>query len=202
VWAKTGTLESDIFDTRTDDPAYNQVKWSEVAPTGTEINMKARSSDDQLMAGASLWDSVSGSTSNPGSLSIGTGRYVQYYAEFSSEPFWDGPAHTFTSAQYVDNQITLGGDYLFPVSSGEYMITAAYSTWIDDVEIDWPGDERICVISGYIARDTNFGQAKVIIDGQDIVKTLDVYIKFTTDVQERTVTEEGSVEVAPRNTGR
>ncbi|MGB2598908.1 MAG: prepilin-type N-terminal cleavage/methylation domain-containing protein [Candidatus Omnitrophota bacterium] len=202
VWSKTGTLESDIFDTRKDDPVYNQIKWSEDDPTGTEINMKARSSDDQFMAGAPLWDSISGSTSNPGSLAIGTGRYVQYYAELSSEPFWTCPTLTLNSADYVDTQLGLGSDYLFPQDSGEYLITGAYSTWFDDAEIDWPGDERICVISGYISRDTNYGQAKVIIDGQDIVKTLNVYIKFTTDVQERTVTEEGSVEVAPRNTGR
>ena len=77
VWSKTGTLESDIFDTQKADPVYNQVKWSEEAPTGTEINMRARSSDDQFMAGAPLWDAISGSTSNPGALSIGTGRYVQ-----------------------------------------------------------------------------------------------------------------------------
>jgi hypothetical protein len=202
VWSKTGTIESDIFDTMKDDPVYNEVKWSEVAPSGTEVLMKVRSSDDQFMSGASTWDSISGSTSNPASLSVGTGRYVQFFSELSSEPFWEGPTTTLSIADYVDTQLGLGADYLFPQDTGEYMTTGVYSTWIDDVEIDWPGHERICVISGYIARDTNYGQCKVIIDGQDIVKTLDVYIKFSTDVQGRIVTEEGSVEVEPRNTGR
>jgi hypothetical protein len=202
VWSKIGTLESDIFDTKKEDPVYSQVKWSEVALTGTEINMKVRSSDDQFMTGAPLWESLSGSTSNPASLSIGTGRYVQYFAELSSEPFWEGPTSTLSSADYVDTQRALGADHLFPQDSGEYMITGAYSTWLDDVEIDWPGDERVCVISGYIARDTNMAQCKVSVDGQDLVKTLNVYLKFITDVQGRAVTEEGSVEVAPRNTGR
>ncbi len=202
VWTKAGTLESDIFDTRKDDPVYNEVKWSEDAPTGTEVRMKVRSSDDQFMTDASEWDLITGSTANPASLSIGTGRYLQFFAEFSAETFWTCPTLTLTNADYVDTQLGLGADHLFPQDSGEYLVTGVYSTWIDDVEMDWPGDERICVISGYIARDTNCARCKVFVDGREVVKTLDVYIKFTTDVQERTVTEEGSVQVEPRNTGR
>ncbi|MFQ5952876.1 MAG: hypothetical protein ACE5JK_05680, partial [Candidatus Omnitrophota bacterium] len=202
VWQKEGTIESDIFDTKKDDPSYNQIKWSEVAPTGTEIRLKARSSDDQHMTGAAAWDTITGTTSNPGSLSIGTGRYVQFFAELSAEPFWEGPTSTLSCANYVDTQLGLGADYVFPTDSGEYMVTGLYSTWLDDVEIDWPGDERICVISGYIARDTNYGQCKVLVDGREVVKTLNAYIKFTTDIQGRTVTEEATIEVAPRNTGR
>ncbi|MGD2278613.1 MAG: hypothetical protein PVH45_00785 [Candidatus Omnitrophota bacterium] len=202
IWTKEGTVESDIFDTKKENPVYNQVKWSEVAPSGTEVLMKVRSSDNQHMIGAAEWDSITGSTANPASLSIGSGRYVQFFSELSATPFWEGPTQTLSSADYVDTQLGLGADYSFPQDDGEYMTTGVYSTWIDDVEIDWPGDERICVISGYIARRNDCGQAKVYVDGRELVKTLNVKIRFTGEVREQTVTEESSVAVEPRNTGR
>ena len=202
VWTKEGTVESDIFDTKKENPVYNQVKWSEVAPTGTEVLMKVRSSDDQHMTGATDWDSIAGSTANPASLSIGSGRYVQFFSELSATPFWEGPTQILSSADYVDTQLGLGADYSFPQDDGEYMTAGVYSTWIDDVEIDWPGDERICVISGYIVRRDDCGQAKVYVDGRELVKTLNVKIRFTGEVLEQAVTEESSVAVEPRNTGR
>ena len=93
-------------------------------------------------------------------------------------------------------------DWEFPTDSGEYLVTGAYSAWIDDVEIDWPGDDRICVVSGYIARKENYGQAKVTVDGRNLLEVLSVYMGISTDVQGLTVKEESSTEVKPRNTGK
>lgn len=201
TWPKSGTVESDIYDTGLTTPLYNQAKWSEVAPTNTEILLKARSSSSQYMTAATAWGSIAGSTSNPQNLSIGNGEYVQFQATLSAVPFWKQASYTRTYPQYVEDQRALAV-YSFPQSSGEYLVTGLYSTWMDDVAIDWPGGNKVCMISAYIARENDFGQAKVTIDGMDIVKVLGVDLGVKQTFQEKEITEELSVEVEPKNTGR
>ncbi len=202
TWPKVGTVESSIFDTGKDSPTYVQAKWSEYNPEGTEILLKARSSDDAYMDTAPDWSSISGSTVNPHSLSIGSGRYVQFLAELSTDFFWEAPGQKSSYAEYVDAQAGSSNPWEFPVNSGEYLVTGMYSTWIDDVEIDWPGNDRICIIAGYLARDINYGQAKVMVDGRDLVRVLGVDINISTQVQDLTITEKSSIEVEPANTGK
>lgn len=201
TWQKTGTVESDIFDTCLSSPSYNKLGWSESAPANTEITLKARSSASQFMTGATAWTSITGSTANPQSLSIGSGRYVQFQATLTAEPFWKQGSYTRTYAQYVDDQRALAA-YQFPTNSSEYLVTGLYSTWLDDVTIDWPGDDKICVVSGYIARKDDYGQAKVTIDGRDIIKVLGVDLGVSEEFQDKQISETLSLEVEPRNTGR
>lgn len=202
VWSKTGTVESEIFDTGLDDPAYNQVKWSEAAPADTEVLMKTRSSDSQFMTGEPDWSAIAGSTSNPTNLSVGTGRYVQFQATLSAQPFWTAGANVLNYANYVDEQVGYSDDYSFPMRGGEYLVTGLYSTWADDVQIDWPGDDRIYLVSGYIARKNDYGEAKMTIDGLDIIKVLGVDLGVSETFQDKVIEESLSVEVEPRNTGR
>jgi hypothetical protein len=202
TWRKTGSVESEIYDTEIDNPAYNQVKWSESSPSGTEVLMKVRSSDDEDMTGASAWSSISGSTANPGDVSsVGTGRYFQFLAELSTEPYWDASGSTMTYSEYIDSQLT-GNVYDFPEDSGEPYITGVYSTWVDDVETDWPGNSRICSISGYIAKKNNYGQAQITVDGVELVRSLDVKIGTSVDFEEQQITEEFTIGTDPRNTGK
>ncbi|MBD3379489.1 MAG: hypothetical protein GF408_03395 [Candidatus Omnitrophica bacterium] len=202
TWSRSGTVESSILDTGLDDPLYNEVKWSADTPSGTQVVMKARSSDSQFMDGVSDWDAVSGTSANPGTLNIGSGRYVQYLAEMSTDPFWAGPGSIETYADYIDEQQGTLPVYQFPSRSGEYMITGLYSTWIDDVEIDWPGDDRVVLVSGYIARKNDYGQVKMTIDGRDIIKTLDVSLGVSIESPSGVVTEDNTFGVEPRNTGK
>ncbi len=202
TWRKQGSVESDILDTGIDDPSYNEVKWSEDNPSGTEVLMKARSADDQFMDTATDWSAIAGSTGNPAGLAIGSGRYVQFYAELSTEPFWTASGSNLSYADYVDTQVGLGADRLFPASGGEYYVTGLYSTWIDDVEIDWPGDDRMCVLSGYIARKDDYGQTKITVDGRDLIKVLNIDMSVTVEYEDKTIRQENNMEVEPRNTGR
>ncbi len=202
TWRKTGTVESGIFDTTLANPSYNEIKWSESRPEGTDILLKARSSDDEDMEGATDWDSISGSNVNPHSLSIGSGRYVQFLAELSTDLYWETSSSTLGYADYVEDQVALSV-YEFPEDgSGELYTTDIYSTWIDDVEIDWPGEERLCAITGYIARKSSYGQAEVTVDGLYLLKILSMYIKVSDVVQDKTVVEENFIEIEPRNTGK
>ncbi|MGB2879328.1 MAG: hypothetical protein WBD24_04060, partial [Candidatus Omnitrophota bacterium] len=139
--------------------------------------------------------------SNPQALSIGSGRYVQFLAEISTEPFWEAPGEVLSYEDYVDAQ-RAGNPWDFPVYDGEYLVTGAYSAWIDDVEIDWLGDDRICVISGTVARKDDYGQIKVSVDGEDLVRVLSVDVSKSELVQDRVVTERSHIEVEPKNTGK
>jgi type II secretory pathway pseudopilin PulG len=196
TWSASGSVESDIYDTGKTSPAYNRVKWSESAPSGTEVMMKVRSSGSQYMDGATDWDLITGSASNPASLSLSNVRFFQFKAEMATTPFWQSPNDSKTYADYID-------DGNWTDSSGEYFVTGVYSTWIDNVEIDWPGDDRICLISGYIARKNDYGQVKLTVDGQDLIKTLDVRLGVSSvDLAGEHKVEYNSSAVEPRNTGR
>ncbi|MEA3489213.1 MAG: hypothetical protein U9R44_02575, partial [Candidatus Omnitrophota bacterium] len=126
IWQTTGTVESQIFDTALSAPAYNKIKWSEVIPSGTDVVLKARSSASSFMSGATVWDSITGTSTNPDTLSIGSGRYVQFLAELTTEPFWETPKPSSLSYyNYINDQTTPPNpDYEFPVDSdGEPYVT-------------------------------------------------------------------------------
>jgi len=195
-WVKTGTIESPIFDTTLASPAYNQIKWSENKPAGTDVSAKARSDPDEYLSGAADWSAVGASTIS------GNGRYLQFLATLSTEPFWDSGTSTLSYADYITQQIGTGLPYTFPADSGVPYTTNLAAPWVDDIEIDWPGDERICTVTGYIAKKNDYGQAKVTIDGIDLVKILSVHVHTEKTSHGRLISEENYVEVEPRNTGK
>ena len=203
TWKIVGTAESQIFDTGLSAPEYNQIKWSENAPSGTEINLKVRSSQYTTMSDASDWDDITGTTTNPDDLNISNVRYVQFLAELSATPFWEAPQpDTKSYSDYVDAQRLLSACEFPEDTSGDPYITGLYSTWVDNVEIDWPGDERICTITGYVAKKNDYGQAQVTFDGKELSKILSLYVKISKQMHGRTITEENYVEIEPRNTGK
>ena len=200
TWKKTGSVESKIFDTQMSSPAYNEIKWSEDSPAGTEVLMKTRASSNSNMSGATAWSLISGSVINPHSVSLGTNQYVQYYAEISTEPYWEWSSGTLTYSAYVDEQSGGSNPYDFPMRSGECVVTAADAAWIDDVEIDWPGANRICVIKGDIARKNDYGQVSVSLNGNALVRVLEVDIGVYKEYEGRTFTEENTFQIESRNT--
>jgi len=202
TWSKRGSIESQIFDTTLAAPSYNQISWSENRPTGTNIEFKARSSSSPYMTGAADWDTLASSASNPSALSIGSGRYVQFYADLLAEPFWEAAGNTLSYADYITMQI--GFDpYTFPAVGADPYAMNMSSAWVDDVAIDWPGDDRICTITADIAKKNDYGQVgKITVDGKDLVKVISVYAKVSKNVGGRTISEENYVEIEPRNTGK
>lgn len=202
VWDAHGSVESQIFDTTLTAPNYNQIKWSEFRPARTDILLKARSSDSEYMSGATAWTDITGNGANPHSLGIENRRYVQFLAELTAEPFWSSGASTLDYTDYIASQIGLLGPHLFPQNGTVPYVSELTAPWIDDVEIDWPGDERLCTITGFIARKNNYGQAKVNVDGEDLVKMLSVHVKVSQKALTRTIEEENYIEITPRNTGK
>ena len=74
--------------------------------------------------------------------------------------------------------------------------------WIDNVTIDWPGEAKMCDISGYFTKKPSYGIAKLTVDGQELSKGLDfdvtVYDYFQGETYEASLVSE----IEPRNTGR
>jgi len=194
---KTGQIESQVFDTALTAPSYHELSWSENRPEMTNIEAKARSSDSAYMSGAFDWDAITPNGANPQGLSIGSGRYVQFLMSLSAEPYWENSGNILSYADYVTAQIALEA-HEFP----ESYVTKVSSPWVDDLTIDWPGDDRICTITADIAKKNNYGQAKITIDGTDLVKVLSVHIGVSKDLRGRVISEENYVEIEPRNTGK
>lgn len=191
-----GTVESEAYDTTLSSPAYGTLKWSESVSSGTNASVKARSSSSEDMSGASDWASVASSAIS------GTGRYLQFFGELSAKPFWNASGAMLNYENYIDDQVDNYAVYDFPKSSGEPYITQTDPVWIDDVEVDWPGAQTVCAITGYVAKKNNYGQAKLIVDGKELVKILSVHIKTSSEKGGRTFVEENYIEVQPRNTGK
>lgn len=203
TWRKNGSVESRIFDTGMTSPVYNELEWSESSPSGTEVTVKARSSSNEDMTGASDWSSVTGSTTNPTSLSIGSGRYLQYMAEVVVDPFWETQSgSTAAYSNYISDQVNKPNDYEFPEVSGEPYVSGVYSAWIDDVEIDWPGTEDIGILKADIVKKNDYGKVSVRFNGADVVNTLTVNMGVTRGYQGRTLSEEATFEIEPRNTDK
>jgi hypothetical protein len=59
------------------------------------------------------------------------------------------------------------------------------------------------VLSGYIARENDYGQVKITVDGMDLIKTLDISAGVSSTALSGDYTiESNSIAVEPRNTGR
>ena len=202
IWETSGSVVSQIFDTTLSAPAYSELKWLEALGGNADVKFKARSSSDQYMAGASEWDTLTASGSNPLSLTVASERYIQFFGELSAEPYWKSASGSAVSyADYVDTQLGgFSGD--FPYDGGGYLVTGMYTCLVDDVAIDWAGEDKICTVTGYIAKKNSYGQAKLLVDGSELLKTLRIRVRTGADIMGRYVTEENIVEVEPRNTGK
>jgi hypothetical protein len=74
---------SRIFDTRMDDPAYNAVKWREILPAGTDIEIRVRAGAQPDLSDAVAWGSALSFTANAGANSLSAlprNRYIQFQA--------------------------------------------------------------------------------------------------------------------------
>jgi type II secretory pathway pseudopilin PulG len=98
-YPSNGFYVSGIFDTTKQDPAFTEILWNQAlgqtgsgysdVPSGTALRFRVRSGDDPLMADAPSWTNATLVTASGGSLStIGSGRYVQFRAQFQSDA-WD-----------------------------------------------------------------------------------------------------------------
>ena len=196
IWSKEGAVTSRIYDTTLSAPNYDNIGWTE--STDADISVSAGSSDDYQMAGAT-WDS--GSDINPHSLSIGSGRYAQFKAILSATPYWTCIDHSSVSvsdADYKDGTTTTCTE----AGCIQPLIPAVNCPWIDNVSINWPGESKMCEISGYFMQKPDYGIIKLTVDGQELAKGLEFSITISEELQSKTYETSLTSEIEPRNTGR
>jgi len=97
-WPQYGTARSGTYDTEIDDPQYDEINWQPTAsPSGSNIDVSARSSDSADMSGATSWKTV---TTSGGSLTgIDGGRYVEFEATLEKTSGYDD----YTNYPWIDD---------------------------------------------------------------------------------------------------
>lgn len=121
VWNAAGTATSQIYDTTLSTPAYSQISWTETG-AGTYL-LKARSSSNSDMTGATDWSAIAGSSASPAALSIGAGRYAQFQATLTA-------ASPYTTYPELDKvKITWPGQTSLVQVDGYYTKRPNYGTF-------------------------------------------------------------------------
>lgn len=73
---------------------------------------------------------------------------------------------------------------------------------LDDVKITWPGQTAIVELSGYYTRGPDYGIFKVLIDGAQPTRGLEIKLSASGSQQDRTFNFSSTSEVKAMNTGR
>lgn len=192
TYVNTGTFISQIFDTGVEDPSYGTMKWSSVinSPDST-LQIRVRSSDSKpALEGDGDWSAIPGQvfTSSPVLLSgIGTGRYVQFKADFTALASGVDASHISN-----DTDDTYGGDEDYDISCV-----------LKDVSIYWPGNTTMVDVGGHFTKKINYGIFTVEIDGQKLTKGFVIDLSITEDLTTgASISRSITAEVEPRNTNK
>jgi len=171
-----GIYRSGIFDTHVDNPAYRQLNWTHVEnfPAG-DIDIRVRTGDAPDLSDAGAWV-LPGYHQNPtgNSLSgVGTGRYLQYEALFTTDAFPAYPHSAHTNTAYLR-----------------------------DVTIDWTPPTGICDLTVDLAQGPNYGIISATVDGNPFIKGLEIDMEIYKTGPFGTNTVAGLMEVRPLNTAK
>ena len=187
LWSKIGSVTTEVYDTKIADPGYNSTTWS----SSGAVSVSGRSSDDPLM-GAAAW--------TVGSVS-GTGQYAQAKADLSTTPYWTCIDHSGTNVS--DTAYKNVGTITCTVSGcTQYLIPGVSTPWVDNIKVTWPGETKMCDISGYFAQDTDYGIIKLLVDGNELIKGIELDVTVYEDFQGTDYETSIKTEVEPRNTGK
>ncbi len=166
-WVASGAATSQVYDTMMTAPAYTTMTFTRTLPASASVLLKARTSANSDMTGATAWTSIAGSSSSPYALAgIGSGRYVQF-------------------------QATMNG-------ASPY---ATYPT-IDNVDVRWPGQTALVELSGYYTLKPSYGQFRVLVDGEETVKGIEIKLTASDEYRGRTYEASLNAEETARNTGK
>ncbi len=182
-YVDSGNFTSQIYDTGIANPGFATMTWDITRNNYPDANciLRARSSDDKdsLLADSDWSDEVAVNTfsavqGSAGISAIGTGRYVQFNADFISTGTDPGEQ---TADQYDMSSI------------------------LKAVAIYWPGATTACALSGYFTMKPSYGIFTVEIDGQPLTKGFEVKLELAEEIFGTLVERTLTTEVEPRNTG-
>jgi hypothetical protein len=83
-FGNSGTIASAVFDTGKSGTVWNDLKWIETIPSGTDINFAVRASNTPFTKGSATpaWTPVGGTS--PISIGSISGRYLQWRATLTT----------------------------------------------------------------------------------------------------------------------
>ena len=189
----SGTLTSSIYDTQLDNPSYSTFSWSmaknnygdyDSGGLGANVILRVRSSDskDTLLTDNDWSDELAVDTQSTAAgsadiSSIAGGRYVQFQADFDSQP-------TLSMYNYTKSCVLKKVNIKWPGEST-------------------PGGTTVVSLSGHITTRPEYGRFSVEVDGKSLTKGLGLTLELTKDVfGVGPVTRSISTEIEPRNTDR
>ncbi len=138
VWTNIGTATSQVYDTHIAAPAYSQMTWN-TNGSGTYL-VKARSSNDSQMTGATAWSAIAGSAGSPLSLaSAGTGRYIQFQVTMTTaSPYTTYPQFDEATLQWPGQTalVEISGEYTKRPNYGTFTVKVDGATIVNALEIE------------------------------------------------------------------
>ncbi len=168
------------FDTQTVAPHYRYLSWThqEFWSDGGDVDVRVRSADDISMTG-SVWTAAYGSydgyfqSNNRNSLSnLPRKRYVQYELLLTcGHGGNDSEAHITTT----------------PI--------------VQDVTIEWSAPSTLVDLLVDLGMGPDCGIVTATVDGQELVKALQMDIEIYKDGRVGRETAVGTIEIKPMNTG-
>ena len=81
----TGVYISAVCDTHCDAPAYSEINWDALVPSGTDIRLRVRTGNASDLSDAPAWTNIPPIPAF-GLIEPGSGRYAQFHAELMSDP--------------------------------------------------------------------------------------------------------------------
>jgi len=189
----SGTLTSQIYDTDLDNPSFSTLSWNIAKNNygnyaggglGADLILKVRSDDDKnaILSDNDWSDELAidtqSTTSGSADISgVSGGRYVQFQAEFYSQP-------SSGSYDYIKSCVLKNVSIKWPGEST-------------------PGGTNLVDISGYITTRPDYGRFSVEVDGKPLTKGLELSLTLTKNIfGVGPVSRSVSAVIQPRNTAR
>ncbi len=145
-----GVFTSQTTDTQLSAPAYQTMTWNSIRPSGTAVDLKVRTADNEDMSDAAPWSNLTAMASG-GSITPGNRRYVQFQALMrASSDGWNVPSLKDVTIRWtgeyraadIGGKMTTGPDY------GIYELMVDNKPLVKGVSIDLTIFEDLMTIGG------------------------------------------------------
>lgn len=152
-----GTFTSQIVDTHQAAPTYSDIDWKAIKPSGTTLELRVRAGSQPDLSDAPAWTNVTAMTS-PGSISPGSGRYVQFQARMKPDSgMWSTPELRDVTLRWVGVQrvVDIGGSFSKGPDHGIWELTVDGNPLVKGVNMDLTIYKDVPVMNGNNRRLTS-----------------------------------------------
>lgn len=138
--------------------------------------------------------------------SLPAGAFVTMRIRSSPNADMTGATTWSTALNGVNSPLALGAlsNTRYVQFQAGFQAAPPYLTYpqVEDIKIAWPGDSALVELLGYYTLKPNYGQFRVLVDGQLTVKGLEVKLTVAQAYRGKTYSCSLNAEEKPRNTGK